>query len=112
VASGSAKGENSYAHQNDMRLGVALVDRFTDATFEFMHRFVARLTAQPLPRVLAQLQKVRAVVGECDWLHDARGIAFPCVERVEQAPDTCISVLPFYAYFCPCVERSKELSNI
>ncbi len=34
----SGRGQNSYAHQNDLTLGVALVDRFTDASCQYMHR--------------------------------------------------------------------------
>lgn len=39
----SAKGENSYAHQNDLELGVALVDRFTDATSDYVHLLADRV---------------------------------------------------------------------
>lgn len=63
----SAKGENSYAHQNDLELGVALVDRFTDATCDYVHQLADRIaphrpgtsgSPQLLPRVREYLEQV------------------------------------------------------
>lgn len=70
--SNSAKGENSYAHQNDLELGVALVDRFTDATCDYIHHLADRVAPrrperaqqppQLLPRVREYFEQVRG-----DW---------------------------------------------
>jgi hypothetical protein len=70
----SAKGENSYAHQNDLELGVALVDRFTDATSEYVSQLAERVAPlhqgghnryqhQLLPRVREYMGQVG--IAEC-----------------------------------------------
>ncbi|TFJ86852.1 hypothetical protein NSK_001940 [Nannochloropsis salina CCMP1776] len=54
----SGQGENSFAHQNDMVLGVALVDRFTDASCQYLHKLADRATAPQLSSPLGLLSQV------------------------------------------------------
>jgi len=54
----SGRGENSFAHQNDLKLGVALVDRFTDASCEYVYKLADRAATSELHSELAFLAKV------------------------------------------------------
>ncbi|KAJ4462278.1 putative GPI-anchor transamidase [Paratrimastix pyriformis] len=56
AAIGSAKlGENSYSHHNDPQVGVAVIDRFTQATLEFFERHVQPHSAATLGDFLRSL---------------------------------------------------------
>jgi len=54
----SGRGENSFAHQNDLKLGVALVDRFTDASCEYVYKLADRAATSELHSELAFLAQV------------------------------------------------------